>query len=231
MAKLTKEQYIEKINSLNEKYERIELRHSKKLLSIDKEFEKNLKKCPYEESCIGGTVMVTEELLRKHREFDIKCADSDYEESMKLNRWAIMNAQEQLDKILAKENKEATYKERSTPIPELLNEIKGIVDEWAANESSLDDTHKYYSKMDDNERMNFVIKPLAEDITYRAFNIIGKMKRFSEINFIYGKVDMYCFNENGSSCHLYATIVNGHERTNSYGTTFDVRPHIRTITT
>lgn len=230
MAKLTKEQYLEKIDSLNEKYERIESRYIKKLDKIKKEYDKNLSRVPYEQECVGGTRKITREDLDRHYQFDLKHTEEEYKDSMNRNRWSIMNAREQLDKIVIKEQKLASYKELSTPIPELVNEIKKIVEGWVESEKSIPENRRYYSKLDEKGLMNFVILPLAENITYRCSVTIGKMKSFSEIKFIYGEVDVFTYNENGSSCHLYATIVSRHSRTNSYGTTFDVRPHIRTLT-
>ena len=46
------------------------------------------------------------------------------------------------------------------------------------NEKNLDDKFKYYSKMKPEELMNFVILPLAQDITYRSYQSIGKIKSF-----------------------------------------------------
>ena len=44
---MTKEQYLEKLDSLNSKYETIELQYSKKLKKIEADYQKNLTKVPY----------------------------------------------------------------------------------------------------------------------------------------------------------------------------------------
>lgn len=230
MAKLTKEQYIEKINDLTEKFSRINERFTKKFAKIEKEYREELEKVPYDMACIGGFRRIEKEDVERHYKIEMEIATQDYEDSLKKNRWSIQTAQSQLDKIIAKENKEATYKEMSTPLPQLVNEIKKIVDGWVESEKNLDDKFKYYSKMKPEELMNFVILPLAEDITYRSYQIIGKINSFSQINFTYGEVDMFTYNENKTPCHLYATVVSGHSRTNWHGTTYNVKPHIRTLT-
>lgn len=230
MATLTKEQYIEKINTLNEKFNKIEERYAKKFEKIKKEYQEELKKVPYDMVCIGGFRRIEKEDVERHYKINMEMATQDYENSIKINRNAIRTAQTQLDKIIAKENKEATYKEMCTPIPELLDEIKKVVNGWVESEKNLDDKFKYYSKMKPEELMNFVILPLAKDITYRSYQIIGKINSFSKINFTYGEVDMVTYNENKTPCHLYSTIVCGHSRTNWRGLTFNVKPHIRTLT-
>lgn len=227
---MTKEQYLEKLDSLNSKYETIELQYSKKLKKIESDYQKNLSKVPYAKEGVRGTFIVDKEWLDNMHAFDLDLAKTNYEESLSRNAANIKKVEKQLDKLLEKEQNLLSTKEMRTPIPELVSSIKDIVLHWVENEQNLPENRKYYSLLDEDSLMNLIILPIAESITSRCFPKIGKIKSFSRIHFVHGEVDMFASNDNGDSCHLYSTVVCGHLRTNYNGKTFEVRPHIRTIT-
>ena len=226
---MTKEQYLEKLDSLNSKYETIELQYSKKLKKIEADYQKNLTKVPYTKNGVSGTFTVTKEWLDNMHAFDLELAKTNYEESLLRNKENIKKVEKQLDKLLEKEQNLFSIKEMRTPIPELVSSIKDIVHHWVENEQNLPEDRRYYSLLDEDHLMNLVVLPIAENITFRCFTKIGKIKSFSRIHFVHGEVDMFASNDNGDSCHLYSTVVCGHLRTNYNGKTFEVRPHIRTI--
>lgn len=232
MATLTKEQCLSKINTLNEKFSKIEDRYLKRLGKAERDREKELKKLPYSMYVLGLDCMqeVTCETVNKWYEMDVSLAKSDYDDALRRNEQDLRKAKDQLNKLLSKENARLTYEELSNPIPELVDTLKSMVDSWAEEEIQNYEENPYYSRLNDTQKMEYLVMPIAREITYRSYGVIGKISRFSDIHFIYGKVDMVTYNSEGSKCCLSATIVCGHERTSVNGKTFVVRPHIRTLT-
>ena len=232
MARLTKEQCLNKINILPDKFAVIEERYHKRMLCAEKNRDRELKKVPYPmyNPVLGIMTEVTEETVNNWYEMDLKIALSDYSEAITRNENALNKVKEDLDKILIKENEKATREELSTPIPELVDTLKHMFDQWANEEIKKKDEHPYYSKLTEAQRMEYLVMPIAREITYRSYGVIGKIHHFSKIDFRYGKVEMVTYNERGSSCTLFSTIVHGHERTSCYGKVYEVNSHIRTIT-
>ena len=232
MARLTKEQCLNKINTLSDKFAVIEERYHKRLLSAEKNRDRELKKVPYPmyNPVLGTMTDVTEDTVNHWYKMDLELALMNYSDAMKRNEYELNKVKENLDKILIKENEKATQEELSTPIPELVDTLKHMFDRWAEEEIKKNDEHPYYSKLTEAQRMEYLVMPIAREITYRSYGVIGKIHHFSPIDFRYGKVDIVTYNERGSSCTLFSTIVNGHERTSCYGKVYEVKPHIRTIT-
>lgn len=231
MARLTKEQIVEKINALTDKLNRLEERWERKQVKMEKEFQKDLARCPYEEVYYaGGSGIVTEELLRKHYEFDKQFEKEQYEESVQKAKDDIDKLESRLNCMMIKELEVNTYAELRRPIPELVVAVRTLVQDWIDYEKRHPECMQYYSTMSEEMLNDFVVIPIAENITMRCYYKIGKIASFSKPTITYGKIDIYCWNAEKERCHLYATIVYGYQRTNAYGTTFDVRPHIRTIT-
>ena len=114
---MTKEQYLEKLDSLNSKYETIELQYSKKLKKIESDYQKNLNKVPYTKNGVSGTFIVTKEWLDNMHAFDLELAKTNYEESLLRNNENIKKVEKQLDKLLEKEQSLLSIKEMRTPIP------------------------------------------------------------------------------------------------------------------
>lgn len=232
MARLTKEQCLEKINTLSDKFAVIEERYNKKLLKAERNRENELKKIPYQvyNPVLCKMVDVTPDTVNIGYRMDIDLALREYNDAVKRNEYDLNKVKENLDKILIKENEKATREELSTPIPELVDTLKHMFDRWANEEIKKNDEHPYYSKLTEAQRMEYLVMPIAREITYRSYGVIGKIHHFSPIDFRYGKVEMVTYNERGSSCTLLSTIVSGHERTSCYGKVYEVKPHIRTIT-
>lgn len=230
MARLTKEQIVSKINALTEKLNRLEERWERKQIKMEKEFQKNLARCPYEQVCMVGNYTVTEEMLRKHYEFDKKFELEQYEDSVQRAKDDIDELESRLNCMMVKEAEVNTYAELRKPIPELVVAVRTLVQNWIDYEKRHPECMQYYSTMSEEMLNDFVVMPIAENVTLRCYYRIGKIASFSKPTITYGKIDIYCFNAENEQCHLFATIVYGHQRTNAYGTTFAVRPHIRTLT-
>ena len=226
MARLTKDQIIEKINTLTEKLNRLEERWERKQIKMEKEFQKDIARCPYEQICMAGNYTVTEEMLRKHHEFDKQFEQKLYEESVQKAEDDIEELKSRLNCLMVKELEANTYAELRKPIPELVKAVRCLVQNWIDFEKHQPEHMRYYSTMQEKFLMEFVVMPISEEITIRSFYKIGKISRFTEPMIRYGKIDIFCFNDEGKHCHLYATVVCGHQRTNEHGTTFDVRPHL-----
>lgn len=228
MARLTKEQIVEKINQLNEKLNRLDAAYARKLEKIEKDLQKELKKVPYEVvSMVGIPYMVTEEVARKNSNFDREFADKNYEESVQRCKDDIASLESRLPVIALKECEINAYEEMRQPPKELVEAFREIVNEWIADELTKPEEMRYYATFTEEELEKWVICEMAKEVAFRVFPVIGKIHHFTTPNFIYGKIDIYCSNEAGDSCHLTATIVHGHYRTNQHNTTFKVRPHIR----
>lgn len=231
MARLTKEQIVSKINALTEKLNRLEERWERKQIKMEKEFQENLARCPYEEVYYaGGSGIVTEDMLRKHYDFDKKFELEQYEDSVQKAKDDIDELESRLNCMMVKEAEVKTYAELRKPIPELVVAVRTLVQNWIDYEKRHPECMQYYSTMSEEMLNDFVVMPIAENVTLRCYYRIGKIASFSKPTITYGKIDIYCFNAENERCHLFATIVYGHQRTNAYGTTFDVRPHIRTLT-
>lgn len=230
MARLTKEQIVEKINALTDKLNRLEERWERKQVKMEKEFQKDLARCPYEQICMAGNYIVTKEMLRKHYEFDKQFEREQYEESVQKAEDDIDELKSRLECMMVKEAEVNTYAEIRKPIPELVVAVRALVQDWIDQEKKNPEYMRYYSTMSEEMLNKFVVMPIAEEITCRCYYKIGKIEKFTEPCVRYGKIDIYCFNKEKQHCRLYATVVCGHQRTNEHGTTFDVRPHIRTIT-
>ena len=242
MARLTKEQIVEKINAIEEKKERFGQRYAKKLAKLESDFQKELKKVPYEMkitplvASITGklTKVIDEAEARRLYEIELGWAKSEYDESMEKADRDIKHLKRDYDEICVKEANSASWKEMRTPIDSLVAEVKRVVDCWVESEKKAiqRDANEipYYSMMSESQLLDWVVIPIAEEITYRCYTKIGKIASFTKLSFIYGKVDIVCFNEKRESCSLWATSVKGHYRTSVNGKGFFIRPHVRCFT-
>lgn len=228
MARLTKEQIVEKINQLNEKLNKLDAAYARKLEKIEKDLQKELKKVPYEfKTMVGASYMVTEDLARKHSDIERQIADENYEESVQRCKDDIASLESRLPVIALRENEINTYEEMRQPPQGLIDAFREIVNEWIADELTKPEYMRYYATLTEKQLNEWVICEMAKEVAFRVFPVIGKINKFTTPDFKYGKIDIYCSNEAGDSCHLTATIVHGHYRTNQHNTTFKVRPHIR----
>ena len=233
----TREQILEAIESQEEKIEKRTERYQKTLDKIEKGYNKDMKAVPYEKDMM----VATEELpfphwekrvwqaedVQKYWDHEADWAKDDYDRDIENYNKTIAQLQKQLKVIEEKEEQRAALK----PIPELVEEVTRVVNQWLEWEKDLPENERYYSKLSEEELQRWVIDQIAQEITNRCWPKIGKIDFFSKLDYRYGEIEMTCKNEEGETCSLWATPVVGHERTSIYGKSYTVRPHIRTLTT
>ena len=236
MAK-TREQILEAIEQQEEKIQKRTERYEKALDKIEKGYNKEMNAVPFEKDMMVATeedpfphwekrVWQAEDVQRKW-EREANYAQKDYEYDIKRYNEEIARLQKQLAIIEEKKEQKAALE----PIPELVEEVARVVNQWLEWEKDLPEDERYYSKLSEEELQRWVIDQIAQEITNRCWPKIGKIDSFSKLDYRYGEIEMTCKNEEGETCSLWATPVVGHERTSIYGKSYTVRPHIRTLTT
>jgi hypothetical protein len=233
MAAKTVEELTAKLSELEQKKAKAEQKHQIKLDKLNKSFEEQLKKCPYEEEGCFGVFVVDAEKVNADREHQIKWLNRDHEAAMRDLDKKIFNVQTKIQKLQGEQNKENIVINQK-----LVEEIKSIVHRWVFDEKEAiekaikegKEYHRYYTDLTAQQLMDYVIMPIAKEITVRCAKTIGNIESFSKINFKWGKVFMTCWNADGISVDLWATFVHEHSRTSCKGVEFEVGNHVRVIT-
>jgi len=233
MAAKTVEELTAKLNELEQKKEKAEQKHQSKLDKLNKTFDEQLKKCPYEDYGCNGVFVVDAERVNAEREHQIMWLNRDHEAAIRDFDKKIFNVQKKIQKLQGEQEKENIVIN-----PKLVEEIKSIVHHWVLDEKEAIEKaikeargyNRYYTNLTAEQLMDFVIMPIAKEITVRCAKTIGNIESFSRVNFQWGKVFMTCWNAEGISVDLWATFVHEHSRTSCKGVEFEVGNHVRVIT-
>lgn len=229
MAAKTLEEMVAKVTELEEKKAKAAQKHQKQLDKINKQFDDEMKKVPYEREGVEGTFTVDADRVAYERDFRIKWLIRDFESNTRNLNTKIDNLKKRIYKI---QNAPKPVEVKINP--NLISKIKKIVDEWVSIEreelQTKKDVKPYYTNLTEIALLEFVVKPIAQEITLRCQKTIGEIASFSKIQFCLGQVDMTCWNTEGVSVHLWATFVEGHDRTSCRGKEFSVSPHVRVFT-
>ena len=224
-----------KIAALQTKAERVNQAYDKAILKAEKNKAKEMKKIPYTfiQPFTDKEITVdAEEVERMYQEelrlakcyldFDMSCIKADNDDLTRKLKFA----QDDLENLKQEEEDKPKLN------PRLIQALKELVKEWTEQErKEMERTPSYkpyYTLMTEQDMMEYVVTPIAEEITYRCYPKIGEIDTFTKPMFWMGHVDsMTCTNKEGKSCLLSVSYVSPHTRTYISGKTAFVKAHVR----